>query len=55
MLHDLGRDLTPGGQSPLAVTAQEEHVGMERLSLVGLEPVDNQPLAFADPVLLAAD
>jgi hypothetical protein len=39
---------------PIAVTPEEEDVRLERLALVRLEPVHEQPLALADAVLLPA-
>ena len=39
----------------LAVTAGEEHVGLEGLALVGREAVDEQALTLANAVLLAAE
>ena len=46
---------SPGSSAEvrLAVAADEEHVRMERLALVGRDPVHEQPLALADAVLLA--
>jgi hypothetical protein len=39
----------------VTVAAGEQDVRLERLALVGCEPVDQQSLALADAVLLAAE
>src|SRR6266545_8382591 len=53
VLDDARGDLDLRLQVRLAVPAQEEERGMERLALVGLDAVDEQPFALADAVLLA--
>jgi len=50
----LGRHLRLRRERPLTVATQKEHVRMEGLALVGLQPVHEQPLALADAVLLSA-
>ena len=49
----LGRHLEPRLQVRLALAADEQEVRVERLALVGLDPVDEQLLALLDAVLLA--
>src|SRR5207244_3103368 len=51
----LRRDLDPRREVRLAVAAREEDIRMKRLSLVGRKPVDEQPVALADAVLLPAE
>ena len=51
----LGRDLELGREVGLPVAAGEQNVRMERLALVGLDPVHEELLALLDAVLLAAD
>src|SRR6266545_2557625 len=53
VLDDARGDLDLRLQVRLAVPAQEEERGMERLALVRLDAVDEQPFALADAVLLA--
>src|SRR6185437_3105246 len=53
--HDARRDCDRGREVGLAVAADEQHLRSERLALVGLEPVHQQPLALMDAVLLATE
>ena len=52
---DARRDGDRGREVGLAVAADEQHLRVEGLALVGLEAVHQQPLALLDAVLLAAD
>src|SRR5205823_9917173 len=52
---DLRRHLDARRQVRLPVTAREEDVRMERLPFGGRQPVDEQPVALADAVLLATE
>src|SRR3954451_4654233 len=52
---DARRDGDRRREVGLAVAADEQHLRAERLALVGLEPVHQQPLALLDAVLLATE
>src|SRR5919204_66041 len=51
---DARRHLRLRRKRPPAVAADEEHTRLERLALLGTHAVDEQPLALADDILLAA-
>jgi hypothetical protein len=55
MPENLGGYLNPGLEVRLPVASDEQEVRVERLALVGLDPVHEQLLALVDAVLLAAD
>ena len=59
MRHDPGGDHVAlhlvGAEQRLTVSAEKQHVGRERRSLLVRQPVDEQPLALSDAVLLPTD
>src|SRR5207247_1337824 len=54
MPDDAGRHLGLRRERGAALTTDEQHSRLERFTLTGSDTVDEQPLAFANDVLLAA-
>jgi hypothetical protein len=53
-----GGDLRAGelvAEARLTVPADQQHLGLEGLAFLHRQPIDEQPLALADAVLLPAD